>query len=101
MTDDLIARLEAAEGPSRELDALIRCALFKKPSAFIKPYTFSIDAALTLVPEGWEWTIESGGHVELVKDRMRGPYIEGNAVTPALAICIAALRALKGTDNDG
>jgi hypothetical protein len=55
-------------------------------------YTASIDSALTLVPEGWEWVIDSGGHVELTKSRLRGPHVDGNAATPALAICAAALR---------
>lgn len=77
---DLIAKLEAATGPSRELDAEIDCAVrfpdlrparpddHKEhqrsyppsagyiwcPTGFLmaSSYTSSIDAALTLVPEG-------------------------------------------------
>lgn len=54
----LIERIEAAMGPCRELDAEIACRV--KPwremcSLLVKmpPYTSSIDAALTLVPDGW------------------------------------------------
>ncbi|WP_260581227.1 hypothetical protein [Sphingopyxis sp. PET50] len=50
-------------------------------------------AATMLVPPGWEWTIESGGHVEMTASRLRGPNVEGNAATPALAIVAASLRA--------
>ena len=76
--DELIARVEAATGPDRELDADIQDIIdpadgdriasgFCVPSHGItrtrrdwlkhiaKRYTASIDSALTLVPEGWEW----------------------------------------------
>lgn len=60
----LIARVEAAEGADRELDAAIPATLgvgmtvgeylaaglsVRDP----KPYTSSLDAAVSLVPEGW------------------------------------------------
>src|SRR5690606_3142744 len=70
---DLIERLERAEGPARELDGRIWCAVngyeilgwdddgcqyrAKQPgwisSYYIREWTASLDAALTLVPEGW------------------------------------------------
>jgi hypothetical protein len=68
-------------------------------------FTRSVDAALTLVPEGWR--------IAEMKDGIksdRGPYCNtrlwcpanrylgyaypGNGATPALALCIAALKAI-------
>lgn len=64
-------------------------------------FTASIDAALTLVPKGWSWLIRPSdfqdnwiAEVWRGDDDGRG----SRATTPALAICIAALRA-KGTDD--
>ena len=66
--DELIAKLEAAEGPCRELDWAIAVSVGRKDEAdkpgiwagvdqmaFVEGlsrFTASIDAALTLVPEG-------------------------------------------------
>ena len=63
---DLIARIESADGPSRELDEAIERAVGRytafqhytlgdddTPDYVPTRYTASIDAALTLVPEGW------------------------------------------------
>jgi hypothetical protein len=111
----LIERLEAATGPDRELDLDLALAvgLLTSPlerGCWVDPgecidggkeadgttfvalaYTASIDAALALVPEGAIW---------MVSTEEPGPYaaIEGGycaymAPTPALAICIAALKA--------
>lgn len=86
MTAELIARLESADGPSRELDCLIAAAVdWQIECATITPanaikafgldwmvesadlynsifnqlprYTTSIDAAMTLVPECHFWSI--------------------------------------------
>lgn len=65
------------------------------------PYTTSIDAALTLVPEGWQWNIDNGIHCEDAAHAWLGnnspqeivPGTSGDAATPALALCIAALKA--------
>lgn len=73
--DELVKRLEAATGPSRELDCAIAKAICPyqishedgrngwwvrfphgptmHSSTYSPYYTLSIDAALTLVPEGW------------------------------------------------
>ena len=77
--DDLIARLETAMGPSRELDALIHrhvvmddegvvgglcaegwvCGVGENPTR--SPlYTASLDAALTLVPKGCDVNLRIG-----------------------------------------
>ena len=61
---DLIERLEAATEGSRELDAEIDERIWRAKWGRGKPkdisvlyYTTSIDAALTLVPEGCGWEI--------------------------------------------
>jgi hypothetical protein len=69
-------------------------------------YTTSIDAALTLVPSpSWDhiqlhfgppgaWSAEVGyWHIG---DKKIDPLCEGHHQTPALALCIAALRARQG-----
>jgi hypothetical protein len=60
-----------------------------------------IDAAITLVPEGWHWMIDSerikGGKpyawVHRRINRGRGKTRDGYGSTPAVALCIAAIRA--------
>lgn len=125
---DLISKLEAAEGPSRELDADIHeavglCAHREQEyycvedgndvdsgytckrcgkdmygrSGDVKLYTASLDAALTLVPEGWGWTIERDdlcASVSLWFDA-NGEDREAGATHahPAISLCIASLRA--------
>jgi hypothetical protein len=64
-------------------------------------YTTSLDAALTLVPEGWEWAV-STGYAEIFPPDF-SPSDNPNSVmvaasvrrTPALALCIAILKANK------
>jgi hypothetical protein len=65
-----------------------------------------LDAALMLVPEGWETAIYLGGEntvvqmeTEAMRQRMYFYPIEGLGATPALAICAAILRA-KETNDD-
>lgn len=122
---DLIERLEASEG-SRELDFAVHelCTgeLIVKPdlppgytkiwhvSDAVPHYTTSLDAALTLVPEGWlfEKMVSStkshegyGTLMEITgwsawlmpKARERGRRIGENRQSRALALCIAALKA--------
>lgn len=107
---DLITRLEAATEGSRELDAEIFCAVRglvfdeecpvradgKRYIDFrrVPKHTRSLDAALTLVPEGYCWAVNSsqppGGN------QFRAEIDCGGAVwaaTPALALCAATLRA--------
>jgi hypothetical protein len=129
---ELIARLEKATGPSRELDA----AIFIKVTPGVKEagridvdkdrgvvgwwpkdapyqsardvpaYTASLDAAMTLVPEGWSWCVFSEVRMgpELVRIGLAkvetfarcfgsGKGFTCPAATPALALCIAALKA--------
>jgi len=126
---DLLTRLEAAEEGSRELDAEIEIAVLpaymvtKDAEGFVQinmhgtaltpvwadynphsapHYTTSIDAALTLIPDGWRywhyWTGVYGAAV--FPTRGGGPRIKvHDAATPALALCIAALKAREVEDD--
>jgi hypothetical protein len=110
----LADRCEQAAGPDRELDVAIARALDWKPlyrddySKWWPPaavedsrarkrsilhhptqplpaFTASLDAAVTLVPEGYGWMV-----MKNVAKVGRWPK---RAATPALALCAAALRA--------
>ncbi len=64
-------------------------------------YTTSSDAALTLVPEGFDWDIcfRGGGNRRSYFATV-GVYKSGDPrPTPALALCIAALKARKDLCN--
>jgi|TARA_R100000501_G_C2620038_1_gene113312 hypothetical protein len=55
-----------------------------------------LDAAMTLVPEGWNWLVGTDAGVgfqsALLRHGEEAP-IEAIAATPALALCAAAIRA--------
>lgn len=124
---ELIAALEAATGPSRELDAEIAAlmglavevqqdemldVLWKHPNGKVRcdppRFTASLDAAMTLMQEGtaierlsW-WPRCAPGlmaSVDLLATDENGFGIPSRrvrnvqAANPALAICIAALKA--------
>jgi len=115
--DDLIAKLVAAPEGSRELDADLAFAVVqeKHPNAYyvddertciqvmpgltasdIPNYTTSLDDALTLVPEGsksvcFDWDDSA------VDGSFFGYNVQ--AATPALALCIAALKARKAMEE--
>lgn len=101
-TQALIARLEAATGPSFTLEQEIFRAVNPNATKLSVPnnYTSSIDAALTLVPEGWLWRIMpsdfNGWLAEVWTDDTLDGEFGARAPTPALAIVIAALRAKGG-----
>jgi len=131
----LIERLEKAEGPDRELDADIAAAVLggeiqwqtamtgdalpvrKYPSKDhirgfgrepVQRYTSSIDAALTLVPEGFKWKTGYSRHVPhnaVIQDYRANPIL--GAFTGecdsnrAIAICIASLRARSAMTGEG
>lgn len=123
--NDLIERIEAASGPDRELDHEIYEYLGSPVVRMVSAtthgtdlvnwapfYTASVDAALTLVPEGFEWSLEyqAGHHVSsdvecmIAIAKLGDPCRdwEATAATPALALCAAALKArayLKETNN--
>lgn len=129
---ELAERVEAAEGPDRELDreiareqvywilhgmgeekaAEIADAMAgARLDADLDAYTASLDAALTLVPEGWpvfhlfnchlgpdRWIWEA----DLAPQRSYANILRGQAATPALALCAASLRARASLEaSDG
>jgi hypothetical protein len=108
MTDllALAERCEAATGTDPDLDTAIHDSVDAEFAAMsdvdrnilrryiVRKYTSSIDAALTLVPEGYWLKLSAGpkggGVCELTLRTRR--YVR-DAETSALAICAAALRA--------
>lgn len=120
---DLIERLEKAEGPDRELDYAIEAVMhpwlaegsyrrlagdngWHSPTPPIKggdkiasarDFTASLDAALTLVPEGRWWVLNSGVQSGAARAQVDAgtawQSYEAHGATPAIATCIAALRA--------
>ena len=125
MMDNLIAELEAAPEGSEVLDVAICKAICHygpdDPLWHVLPYSSSIDSALTLVPMGWGWSVgdihgtcESAGigrpWAEIWKRGDRPVRLPGmhrttdgrcliNAATPALALCIAALKARQAMES--
>lgn len=131
---ELIGELGRAECGSRELDARIeisRRGLLKAFAAgtvvisaggwlagpttserLIKAphYTTSLDAALTLVPEGWEWSVELLRTSELIVDAKddflalasnRTKEFAVCVPTAPVALCIVALKARQEERGDG
>ncbi len=109
MADTLIARLEAATEETQHVaiyDAIKYCRDhgWITYEQALKAFGFRtlgafLDAALTLVPGERQWRIngvgDSGmfdGHVEILSGGVWLAY-GGVAPTPALALCIAALKA--------
>lgn len=114
MTSGLVERIEEATGPDRELDIAIARLVFNVAADmhplrdWVKAFTASIDAAMTLVPEGWRFMVgqrefpharayvENGKPSFVGMGNRRNPerlWFETTAATPALALCAAALRA--------
>lgn len=113
----LLTLLRHAAGPNRELDAEIAEAagfqverhassglvLCRKPPeqyswTDIPAYTGSLDAAMTLMPEGSQWTLEAdAAWVRLLTmadvDEFQGHFTGRGGKCTALALCIAALLA--------
>lgn len=114
----LIQRLEEADGPSRELDAEIAISLvpdsrsiadkdcergcyweqlsFGQSLRTSPEFTASIDAALTLVPEGWTRDVDATAPECGIDVALHPPVGEpavGTHTDEAIATCIAALKA--------
>jgi hypothetical protein len=111
--EELIAALERAEGPSRELDEAIDYMALEqgwrqeRPTYHGLAYTSSLDAALTLVPdELWRSILHAPPFGRATVSLRTGGITDpkttewmGNAITPASALCIAAIRA-RGEAGD-
>ena len=121
---ELAERCEATTGPSDELQfaigdavgATIERAPFDGAGRGVRdcpPYTHSLDAAMTLVPEGWGYCFREDGErhfarlhsadfrsvtwgkgSDWITDVVSGREVVATAATLPLAICAAALRAI-------
>ena len=93
----LLARVLEGTGPDRELDRAIAMALTPKARRGMyvrRHYTASLDAALTLVPEGWTWKRFHSGVFECAMlDDRRALFERGDAATPARALIAACIKA--------
>ncbi len=106
LTNELIAKLEAATEGRREIDDKIMAVVNGLCVPHIETdgdewfevlesplYTTSLDAALPLVPAGRLWSIgaivNGSGFVAILNNDGQSH----RGTTPALAICIAALKA--------
>lgn len=102
--DDLIEQLEMALEPSRELDWKIWFETSSEPADHgtdgWRRYTSSVDAALTLVPDGLLISMTIG-HGKCAANVKTGSIINPGTKefpgygTIAIAICIAALKARR------
>ena len=110
MTSDIIAKLEAATEDEQHvcLYAVAKHARDKgwitqiqclRMEDLIEVGAF-LDAALTLVPEKGLWSVcsmEDGPFAQVIRPMPSGGFegglTQGSAFTPALALCIAALKA--------
>lgn len=128
MTNSLLNRLEAADGPDRELDAEIAMAFkgCRPPMKTIGRYTASLDAALALAGEvlpGWavkidgpKWTyLDHSKWTAMLKEPRGEPeFHQGSMVplyphrtiigethkSPAIAMILALLRATSQEAGD-
>lgn len=108
----LAERTEALTGPCRETDGCIWYACVEKPGAAGRldrdmigrwpAFTGSLDAAMSLVPEGWKprqinfsapCADDRKWHLNLHGGPEGQNCFVGRAATPALALTAAALRA--------
>lgn len=125
--ESLIERLAALSGPNGELEAEIwlavtdgatrnkwsyvheatgrECGVDETRDKFghlvsVPRFTESIDAAMTLVPEGWIWDLASTGAAWVMPNgAIDGQIVIGGVERPAIALCIAALRARAQADE--
>lgn len=113
----LAERCEAATGPDREIDLAAAIACGKVPEAtkpggvtghqyfsggtsscvLVSHYSASLDAAMSLVPEGWSF---GAGRDDIVPGPEGWAWVSGDddtkivkAITPALALAASACRA--------
>ena len=108
--DTLIRELEGTSA-TVERGAILDALTYAHASKWIDTATFHsaqkmlhvgafLSAALTLVPEGLAWTMYSDGSIELGPEPSDGQMMDSvwaaEAATPALALCIVALKARRG-----
>lgn len=109
---DLIVALEATTEPSRALDARIYSAIYDLPDmgyeswsaveAEAPRYCSSIDAALTLMPGDYgrlDIMLCERGRSYVARGVCSQPCYDSDGATPAIALCIAALKARNHADS--
>jgi hypothetical protein len=102
---ELADKIEALDGPDRGVDLLIMRHVMNigGEAADAKPYTASIDAAMTLVPlelqSALSLVVQGDQNQAIIYREGDGVAGRGDANTLSLAICAAALRA-KENSND-
>jgi hypothetical protein len=106
----LIRKLEEATGPLSHHDATglafdIAAATGLDADPLYRALRGSLDAALTLVPEGWRTdtvyqTLDGRRWTWALRklNQREGAGTAGNAPLPALAVCIASLRAQESRE---
>ena len=100
---DLIEKLKRATGPSQELDNVIAEFIGLKcpddPAGWPPCFSHSIDAALTLLPEKHYWELKCAphrkGYIAKLWDSDGDTVMLADSPTPAIALCLAALKAHK------
>ena len=111
--NNIVEMLESADVGSREIDEKIAKLVgwvrttadgkHLRGYAYCPNYTTSMDTALTLVPDGGDWQMPLPFHEynnKLFRCEIYGKgyvYVYGVAPTPALAICIAVMKAIEET----
>jgi hypothetical protein len=96
----LAARVEAAQGADWDLDKEIAdaCLDYNMGDDEVPTFTASLDAAASLVPAKWRFTLGSHGVAACLRGWMGEDGYQvtqpSRAATPALALTAAALRAL-------
>ena len=104
---ELIDRLEKTIGPDLDLDHAIAAIIRPEDGHGVLLYTGDIEAALTTLPAGTRWLVGDGDPYPSAWANIRtktGDAIHQHAATPALALCIAALKARMAVsthENDG
>jgi hypothetical protein len=102
--EDMLAlaeRVESLTGPDRGVDRAIWYALQDQMSGdpvHGPRFTADLDAAMSLVPEGWTFDLQVRSHfshafLEAQEDERGAEVSAQNAATPALALTAAALKA--------
>lgn len=109
---ELISLLEEAKGPDRNIDRHIYFLVLPvarecwphwttlQRDQICPRYTESIDAALTLVAEGDCWLIAYGGFARITRGELNEEQQVWSAslkAGPAIALCIAAMKARSAT----
>lgn len=95
--EELRDALAKATGPDKVLDHQLERHLhgLMSRTSYVPRYTASLDAAVTLVPEGWVETVgrlcDGHGEGTLYQCGAAGGMYLARAATPALALCLARI----------